>query len=644
MIAHLGSRAGVLALIVLLVLCHIVFDRQLDGLRGQAFDLYQQVHPRKAQSQPVVVVGIDDDTIASEGRWPWPRDRIAELISAIHSAGPTAVGVDILFSEADTSDGGDLRDRKLAAAIASGPTILATSIGDFPSSSLPEAPAGWSVVGNGDVDAIPTLPGVIASTPLVRAGAAGLGIVRSVSDEDGTVRSVPMVWATKDGDGIRLWPAFSLELARLHLQAASYALRVRPEGYDALKLAGTIVPLTPGGAIWLWEQDAPVPRISALDVLSGKARDALQGRIAILTVNALGIDKFHTTPTVAARSGADIHAILADQLLEGSFLSEPAQAKQVERLWFTVSALLLLALSYLIGSRVWLLMLAGLAVCLVPLAAGYAAYVSWRDLYEPLQPAAGLALVAMGEAYSLFRESDQRRRQLSRQFSQYLSPNVVEMLTRTRQDLTTSAEKREITVLMMDMRGFTSSSEQLPADVIIATVNRFLTLASKEIFSRDGTIDKFMGDAILAFWNAPVDQPDHADRALKAVLAIRGVLDRENEAREARGEQPIRVGAGIETGVCSVGNFGSDIRFDYTAIGSTVNMAARLESATKITNCPVLLGPGFARQHPEAIEPVGRLELAGFSGLVEVFTPEGMKPAVIQQTAQKKEAGRLIQG
>jgi adenylate cyclase len=218
------------------------------------------------------------------------------------------------------------------------------------------------------------------------------------------------------------------------------------------------------------------------------------------------------------------------------------------------------------------------------------------------------------------------------------------MLTRTRQDLTTSAEKREITVLMMDMRGFTSSSEQLPADVIIATVNRFLTLASKEIFSRDGTIDKFMGDAILAFWNAPVDQPDHADRALKAVLAIRGALDRENEAREARGEQPIRVGAGIETGVCSVGNFGSDIRFDYTAIGSTVNMAARLESATKITNCPVLLGPGFARQHPEAIEPVGRLELAGFSGPVEVFTPEGMKPAVIPQTAQKKEAGRLIQG
>ena len=641
---HITSRIGVLALIVALALSHIVFDRQLDGLRGQAFDLYQQLSPRTAARQQVVVVGIDDDTIASEGRWPWPRDRVAELISAIHSAGVTGLGIDILFSEPDVSEGGDLRDAKLAQAIASGPTILATSIGDFPSSTLPETPVGWSVVGNGDADAIPTLPGVIASTPLLRAGAAGLGIVRSVSDEDGTVRSVPMVWASKDGDGIRLWPAFSMELARLHLQSSSYALRVRPEGYDAIKLGDGIVPLTPGGAIWLWEQADAVPRISALDVLAGKAGNQLKGRIAILSVNALGIDKFHTTPTVAARPGADIHAILAGQLLEGSFLSEPAQAKLVERGWFVISALVLLGLSYLIGSRVWLLMVAGLVVCLLPFAAGYGAYSGWRQLYEPLQPAAGLALVALGEAYSLFRESDQRRRQLSRQFSQYLSPNVVEMLTRTRQDLTTSAEKREITVLMMDMRGFTSSSEQLPAEVIIATVNRFLTLASREIFSRDGTIDKFMGDAILAFWNAPVDQPDHTGRALQAVLAIRAVLDHENQTRVARGEQPIMVGAGIETGVCSVGNFGSDIRFDYTAIGSTVNMSARLESATKITNCPVLLGPGFARLHPDGIERVGKLELAGFSEPVEVFTPEGMKPAVIPQTSQKKEAGRLIQG
>jgi adenylate cyclase len=642
MTGFLKSRLGVLALIAALALAHLVFDRQLDGLRGQSFDLYQALSPRQASQQQVVIVGIDDDTIASKGRWPWPRDRVADLISNIHAAGVSVLGIDVLFSEPDTEPGGDVRDHKLAQAIAAGPTILATSVGDFPGSTTPDAKVGWSVVGHGSADGLPVLPGVIASIPEVRAGAAGLGIVRSVSDDDGTVRTVPMVWATQGGDSIHLWPAFSMELVRLHQQFQSYALRVRPDGYEAMKAGNQIVPLTPGGAVWLWEQDDAVPRVSALDVLAGKGADQLKGRMAILSVNALGVDKFHTTPTQASRAGAEIHAVIAGQILDGQFLSEPALAKPVERAWFVLSAFGLLALSYLLGTRIWLLMIAGVAICLAPLLAGYVSYLEQAQLYEPLQPAAGLALVAMAEAYNMFRDSDARRRQLSRQFSQYLSPNVVEMLTASRQDLTTSAEKREITVLMMDMRGFTSSSETLPAEEIIGTVNRFLTLASEEIFKRDGTIDKFMGDAILAFWNAPVDQPDHAARALETVLAIRTALDAENERRERDGKPPIRVGAGIETGICSVGNFGSDIRFDYTAIGSTVNMSARLESATKITNCPVLLGPGFAAVHDKGIERVGLLELAGFSEPVEVFAPVGLKPDVIGSTTQKKEAGRLL--
>jgi adenylate cyclase len=642
MISHLKSRAGVLALIALLVGLHMVFDAQLDGLRGRTFDLYQQIKPRDAGEQHVVVVGIDDDSIASEGRWPWPRDRVAELISAIHASGVTALGIDVLFSEADSTPGGDERDRKLAQSIAAGPSVLATSLGDFPATTLPNGTTGWSVIGQEHADALPMLEGAIASIASIRAEAQGLGIVRSVSDADGTVRSVPMVWATRSADGLVLWPAFSIDLVRLHQQAASVALRLRPSGYEALKVGQQIVPLSPGGAIWLWEQAQPVPRVSALDVLAGRTGDALKGRMAILSVNALGIDKFHTTPTQAARPGADIHAALAGQILDGKFLSEPGMAKTVERAWFLVAAAALLALSYVLGTRVWLLMLAGIAVCLTPLAGGFAAYTGRAELYEALQPAAGLAMVAVAEAYNMYRDSDVRRRHLSRQFSQYLSPNVVEMLTRSQQDLTTSAEKREITVLLMDMRGFTSSSETLPAEEIIATVNRFLTLASQEIFQRDGTIDKFMGDAILAFWNAPVDQPDHAGRALQAVLAIRQVLDAENEVRERQGKPPIKVGAGLETGVCSVGNFGSDIRFDYTAIGSTVNMAARLESATKITNCPVLLGPGFAEAHASGIERVGALELAGFAAPIEVFTPTGMKPEVIPSTTFKKEAGRLV--
>ena len=623
---YIRARIGVLVLIALLIGFHAVFNSSLDELRGKSFDLYQKLSPRIVSNDNVVVVGVDDETIAVEGRWPWPRDRIADLVEAIQSAGVSALGIDVLFSEPDNSPGGEARDARLAGAIAAFPTILATSIGDFPGSSTPDTNAGWAVVGNGDAGALPWLPGVIASTPAIRAGATGQGIVRSVSDSDGVVRSVPMVWASRTADQLSLWPAFSLELARVHLGEGGYALRVRPSGYEALKLGDIVIPLSYGGAIWLWEQASPIPRVSALDVMAGQSGDVLKGRIAILSVNALGVDKFHTTPTVAARSGSEVHAVLTNQILEGKFLFEPATAKLTERIWFLVSALLLLTVSYFFANRIWLLLAAGIALCVAPLLGGYLAYLYSARLYEPVQPAIGLAAVALAGVYSLFRESDARRHQLSRQFSQYLSPNVVAMLSETRRDLTTTAEKREITILMMDMRGFTSSSESLPADEINATVNRFLTLASQEIFERDGTIDKFMGDAILAFWNAPVDQADHTDRALQAVLAIHAALDTENRQRETEGKPPIRVGAGIETGICSVGNFGSDIRFDYTAIGSSVNMSARLESATKATGCPVLLGPGFAERHGDGIEPVGRIELSGFAKPVQVYTPVGFKP------------------
>ncbi|MDX1716073.1 MAG: CHASE2 domain-containing protein, partial [Anderseniella sp.] len=198
--SYIRSRAGILALIAALALAHVVFDRQLDGLRGQSFDLYQALSPRQASEQQVVIVGIDDETIASEGRWPWPRDRVAELISSIHAAGVSVLGIDVLFSEPDTEPGGEPRDRKLAQAIAAGPTVLATSVGDFPGSTTPDPKVGWSVVGHGSADGLPVLPGVIASIPEIRAGAAGLGVVRSVSDDDGTVRTVPMVWATQGGD------------------------------------------------------------------------------------------------------------------------------------------------------------------------------------------------------------------------------------------------------------------------------------------------------------------------------------------------------------------------------------------------------------------------------------------------------------
>ncbi|TJV46342.1 MAG: adenylate/guanylate cyclase domain-containing protein, partial [Mesorhizobium sp.] len=187
--------------------------------------------------------------------------------------------------------------------------------------------------------------------------------------------------------------------------------------------------------------------------------------------------------------------------------------------------------------------------------------------------------------------------------------------------------KREITILLSDIRGFTAMSEQLDAQEIGKVVNHFLGLATDEILKRDGTIDKFMGDAVLAFWNAPLDQPDHRERALEAGLALIERVKRENAAFTARGHPPIEIGVAIETGICSVGNFGSERRFDYTAIGSPVNRTARLESTTKKLSIPLVLGPGFAQGASMPVVQAGAFELQGFKGEVPVFTVPEVHPS-----------------
>lgn len=607
-------QAG-LAIAVLLVAIHFGFDPVLDGLRGKTFDIYQNLAPESSTTGDIVLVTIDDAALAREGRWPWSRTRIAELIARIGAAHPSAFGIDILFPDAGDTVG----DAALASAIETARPVLAMSTSEISGARLPEQKAGWSVVGNGNASLIPRLPGLLASRPVFAMQAGGLGLVRSVPDPDGVTRSIPMVWATGAAGDPAFWPSMALELARIHMGEPGYTLRLGPEGYDALRLGNRTIPLSSGGAIWLQDSANPVARVAALDLLNGTANNELAGKIAILSVAATGFDSFHTTPLVATRPGAEIHALLTGQILNGRFPVEPADAKLYERLLFALLALTMIAAVSLLAERRLALLAAFAVLAATPFAVGLAAY-AWRDeLYDGLQPSVGLVALAAALTYLLYRLAEQRRQRISGQFALYLSPKVVEALIRSDTDVTRSAERRMVTVMFMDMRGFTASSETLPPDEVVSTVNRFLTIASEEIFRTDGTIDKFMGDAVMAFWNAPLDQPDHASRAMRSVTAIIDRLRDENAARRSAGLSQIVVGAGLESGRCSVGNFGSDIRYNFTVIGQSANLAARLEHATKGTGHAVLAGPGFARQVPDLVMPAGPFTLAGFAQPVEAF-------------------------
>jgi adenylate cyclase len=615
-----------LAVVLLLLACHFAFEGPLSRLRERTYDFYQFLAPREARSNPVVIVSIDDASLKAYGRWPWNRGLLADLVDGVAESGAAVIGLALVLPEADISPDGIAGDKRLASALAKNRTALAVSLGNEATVSETEPKAGWSIVGQVP-ETLPGFTGLTGSLPDFSSAAAGLGVIRTLPDPDGVLRHVPLLWLRNTAQGVQLWPSFALELLRLYAGENGYVARINAAGFDALRIAGTIVPLEPQGSIRLWETDTNTPRISASDILSGRGDPLLRNAIAIVDLSALGLTQYLPTPTRPARPGVDIHADAIGQMIAGRYLVEPTQARTLERLWLVLSGIVFIGLSGVLAQRVLLGALALALLAATPFAFGALEYSLQGALYDPLQPALATILVAGFEGYVLYRRSEQRRSTLARQFSQYLSPSVVQRLANSDTEAILSGEKREITILLSDIRGFTAMSEQLDAQEIGKVVNHFLGLATDEILKRDGTIDKFMGDAVLAFWNAPLDQPDHRERALEAGLALIQRVKRENAAFTARGHPSIEIGVAIETGICSVGNFGSERRFDYTAIGSPVNRTARLESTTKKLSIPLVLGPGFAQGASMPVVQAGAFELQGFKGEVPVFTVPEIHPS-----------------
>ena len=611
----------------LLLIAHILLSHQLEPIRALTYDQYQRFLPHNAVESPVVIVRIDDASLAAYGRWPWNRSKVAELVRHVSAQGAAVIGIDVLFPEADSGESGELGDAALTDALKATQSVLAVSLGNNVTTHEAEPKAGWSVVG--DVpEEFPGYSGLIASLPHFNEATKGLGVIRAVPDADGVLRHLPVVWLrtppgtvqSPDTRGIQIWPSFALELVRLYAGEAGFVVRMAGGGFDALRIAGTTITLSEAGTIRLWETTGAPRQVSAASVMQGDPQPALAGAIAIISLDAVGISDYRVTPTRPARAGAEIHAALIDQMLTGSYLDEMPNARIYERGWFVAASLATILLSGFFARRIWTGLLFSAVIFIVPFAAGFFAYMKYGELLDPVQPALGIFLVTAFEGYTQYRRSEERRGVLARQFGQFLSPAVVQKLMKSNTDALLGGEKREISILMTDIRGFTNLSEKLDADKLIAIVNHFLGIATEEILNRDGTIDKFMGDAVLAFWNAPLDQEDHRARALSAAQALIGRVAWENDRLVEQRLEPIRIGVAVESGVCSVGNFGSSLRFDYTAVGSPVNRASRLESVTKKLGIPLVLGPEFAKDPPVELFQAGAFELQGIEGETPVYT------------------------
>jgi adenylate cyclase len=609
-----SARALGLLLTALFVALKLWDPAPLQILQLKTFDLYQQIKPWNPPARPVVIIDIDEKSLKAHGQWPWSRDVVADLVERLGRLGATAIAFDILFPEPDRMSPAEIADhllnldegvRQRLQALPGNDQLLAEAMGTtkvvmgqsgYGGQSSGDGGAATSVVtlGGDPRPFLISLPGLLSNLPELEAAAAGRGLVTVQPELDGVVRRVPAVMSVA---GL-VRPALSIELLRVALGEPSIAVRSDAAGVRGIGIGPHAIPTDRNGQLWVhFSSHDPGRFISATDVLEGRLADgALDDTLVLIGTSAIGLFDIKATPLEPNTPGVEIHAQLLENILNDGLLHRPNYALGSELAMAIAICLAMVALVPMIGARFVFVLGSGIAILL--LLGSWHLYDRRSVLMDPVFP-----LLASGSVFLLlvfvnYMREENQRAAIRAAFGQYISRDLIEQLSSDPDRLVLGGEAREITLLFCDVRKFTTISEQYKNDPqgLTSLMNRFLTPLTRAIMDERGTIDKYMGDAIMAFWNAPVDLDDHASHACDAALEMllqleRLNIDLEREAREAgRGFIALRIGVGLNTGSCLVGNLGSDLRFDYSALGDPVNLASRIEGLTKTYGVQVLAG------------------------------------------------------
>ncbi|HWT29908.1 MAG TPA: adenylate/guanylate cyclase domain-containing protein [Propylenella sp.] len=585
----------------------------LDRLTALVFDSYQVLKPRQEAGAPVAIVDIDEESIRSLGQWPWPRPVVARMVDRLGDLGAATIAFDIVFSEPDRTSlrqaAADLQkagaqvilpvgqipdnDAVLAEAFARNSVTAGFVVSSEASGELPDPKAGFAFAGRDPQTFLASFSGGLGNLPTLSQAAQGLGFFSFPPSRDGVVRAIPLV-ARAAG---KLVPSLSVEALRVAQGAGSFVVKGTGASGEAdtgapamvaLKVGAFEVPTGPGGEFWVYYSGIPsVPVVSAAALLDDAQRapleEAIAGRIVLVGTSAVGLRDLVATPLVASTAGVNIHAEVIDQVIGGVFLTRPDWAKGAE----IAAAVLLGLLMTVFANRCGAMLTSAVAMTLTAaaLAASWFAFTSGQLLLDPILPAAAVAVVFAVTTPLRLLLTDRERQFVRDAFGRYLAPSLVERLAENPEALKLGGEMRELTILFSDIRGFTTLSERLDPQALTQLLNDFLTPMTDVLLKSEATIDKYIGDAIMAFWNAPIDTPDHKRRACLAALEMLKALDRLNEGLE----QKIALGIGLNSGGCCVGNLGSAQRFSYSAIGDCVNVASRVEGLTKVYGVAILV-------------------------------------------------------
>ena len=653
--AYLGRAAAALvALPMGLVLAFLALSepQPVRSVRDIIFDTFQRKAPRAFNPEmPARIVDIDDESLEKIGQWPWPHTVVAKLVEAIGAHDPLVIALDIVFSEPDRtspervlkllppSGERDALETKLAAENYTNDRVLADAFAKWPivsgivlADNTKTAPvlAGFAAAGDSPLPFLPRFSGAVTPIDILQPGLKGFGALNWVPEYDQVVRRVPTLLASGD----RMVPSLAIEALRVAQGTSTIIVKAsnasgetafgQQTGIVSLKVGEIVIPTDADGALRLrYSGTKPERRISAWKILQDKiSKEEIDGRLIFVGSSAAALSDLRATPLDPVVPGVEVHAEVVEHALAGQKLARPDWATGAEAFATLIATFIATLAAYRLLPQ-----LAALLTISLMAAIGYGAWRLFLDadmLLDPVMPALAGGIAFATTSVMRWKASDSERRAVRHAFAHYLSPTMVERLAEAPDRLKLGGERRNMTMLFSDVRGFTGLSETFKEDPqgLTTLMNRLLTPLSNAIIAHSGTIDKYMGDAIMAFWNAPLDVEDHAAQACTAAIAMRRSLDELNttlaeEAKAAgRPHAPVEIGIGLNTGDCIVGNMGSDIRFDYSVLGDPVNLASRLEGQTKYYGVNIIvgeataaeIGPDFALIELDLIRVKGKTE------------------------------------
>jgi adenylate cyclase len=624
---------------VTLVMCALLIWRPTfcEFLELKLYDLKFRFRGPIAAGKQVAIVAIDDDSLKAVGRWPWSREAMARMLSRLKQAGPRVIALDIIFAEKEETASyralknlsDDLArrgvspeilkvleveknradvDRLLAKVIKQGPPTI---LGFFFRSLGGKSRGGdvTKLVGASFLQAstynvvrlLDTKPsqiqlvgaaGIERNLPGITKAGAGNGYFNMIPDPDGTVRWFPMTVMY----GGEFFAPMSLVTLSHAAGRAPMAITLSRWGVDAVRLGPRKVPVDRYGRMLInyLGPEKIIPTYSAADIMNGTLPpEALKGKVVIVGATAVGIYDLRVTPFSGTYPGVEIQATIMDNLLRGNFIRTPPFG-------LVIMLLVLVALAVFLGmvlprfSAAWAFIF---TLVIIEAYVGLNYYLFTRQglQLELFYPLGLIVLIYLGVTMQRFLAEERERERIRKTFESYVAPTVVQEMLKHPEQLRLGGERREITLLFTDIRGFTTMSENLDPEALVKLLHDFLNPMSNIIINQGGTIDKYMGDAIMALFGAPLKQTDHPRLACRAALEMVDSLAALNQTWAEEGRPPLKVGVGVNTGPVAVGNMGSDRLFDYTAIGDNVNLASRLEGLNKYYGTSILISDTTAQ-------------------------------------------------